>query len=114
MGLESRHLEDNGIVISSGDNLTIETAADFKRLLQEGLEVSQNVSIEFEPGVKIDITGLQLLCSACRTAAAKGKIFSCQGPHPQSLEEIIETCGARRQAICKLNMNSNCQWFGGL
>ncbi len=114
MGLESRQLEDGGVLISSGDRLTIENAADFMRLLAEGFEASQQVLLEFDPGVELDITALQLICSACRTAAARSRTFACRGPRPRSLEEIIEACGVRRHAACKQNMDLHCQWFGGL
>ncbi len=113
MTLTSTCRENGETVINSGDRLTIENAADFMRLLREGLDASQNVSVEFEAGVEIDITGIQLLCSACKSAAAKGKTFSCNGPRPKALEDMIEVCGAGRHTACKQNMDSNCIWFGG-
>jgi len=113
MALTSTCRENGDIVINSGDRLTIENAADFIRLLSEGLETSENVSVEFEPGVEIDITGFQLFCSACKTASARGKLFSCLGPRPLTLENMIEACGAGRHRACKQNMDSTCTWFGG-
>jgi len=112
MTLTSTCRENGQIVISSGDRITIESAADFARLLREGLEASQTVALEFEPGVEIDITGLQLICSACKTAAARGVTLSCQGTRPQALNDMIASCGAQRHTACKQNMNSNCIWFG--
>jgi anti-anti-sigma regulatory factor len=114
MALTSSCRENGEYVISSGDRLTIETAGDFARLIREGLEASQKVSVEFEPEVAIDITGVQILCSACKTAAANGASFSFQGVRPRSLTDIIEACGAERRAACKQNNNSNCIWFGGV
>jgi len=114
MALTSTCRENGEIIITSGDRLTIESASDFMRLLREGMEASRNVSVELEAGVEIDITAMQLFCSACKTAAAQGITFSCHGPRPPALHDMIEACGAGRHTACKQNMDSNCLWFGGV
>ncbi|MEI6704506.1 MAG: STAS domain-containing protein, partial [Deltaproteobacteria bacterium] len=76
-------------------------------------EASRDVSIEFEPEVEIDITGVQILCSGCKSAANSGKTFSYHGPQPQALTDIIVTSGSERHAVCKHNNGSTCIWFGG-
>lgn len=114
MALTSTCRENGEIVISSGNRLTIENVGEFARLVREGLQASQQVSVEFEPEIDIDITGIQVLCSACKTAAASGKTFSYSGPRSQALAEAIQACGAERHAVCKQNNNSTCTWFGGV
>ena len=113
MTLNSSIRENGEIIITGGDRLTIENAAEFLRILKEALEASPNVSIEFEPAVKIDITGVQILCSACKSAANSGKTFSYHGPQPLALTDLIATCGAERHVVCKHNNDSTCIWFGG-
>lgn len=113
MPLNSSVRESGEVVITSGDRLTIENAADLSRIIRESLDMASVVQIEFEPAVEIDITGVQIICSACRSAAQIGKIFSFHGPQPQSLTDIIAVCGAERNAICKHNNDSTCIWFGG-
>src|SRR6185369_5580573 len=98
MALNSSYRENGEIIITSGDRLTIENAADFARLVREALEASKNVAVEFEPALEIDITGLQILCSACKTAAAVGKTFSYHGPQPEALAALISASGAERHA----------------
>lgn len=114
MALTSICRENGDIIISSGDRLTIESAGEFAQLIREGLEASQHVSVEFEPDVEMDITGIQIICSACKTAAASGKNFSYQGARPSALADLIEACGVERHATCKQNNNSTCIWFGGV
>jgi anti-anti-sigma regulatory factor len=113
MPLNSSVREQGEIIITSGDRLTIENAGEFCRIVREALEASKNVAIEFESTVDIDITGLQILCSACKSAAVSGKTFSYQGPQPQALADIIMSSGAERHAVCKHNCDSTCIWFGG-
>jgi len=113
MPLNSSVRETGEIIITSGDRLTIENAADFSRIVREALEASKNVALEFEAAVEIDITALQIICSACKSAAEIGSTFSCKGPKPQALADIIAGSGAERRAVCKHNNNSTCIWFGG-
>jgi anti-anti-sigma regulatory factor len=114
MLLNSSVRENGDIIITTGDRLTIETAADFSRIVREALEASKNVAVEFEPTLVIDITGVQILCSACKSSAQIGTVFSFHGPQPQGLAEIIASSGAGRYAVCKHNNNSTCMWFGGV
>jgi anti-anti-sigma regulatory factor len=114
MPLNSSVRENGEIIVTSGDRLTIETAADFSRIVREALEAAKKVAIEFDPAVEVDITGVQVLCSACKSAALSGKEFSCHGPQPAALAGIITSSGAERRSECKHNNNSTCIWFGGM
>ncbi|MDD2365275.1 MAG: hypothetical protein PHN84_03855 [Desulfuromonadaceae bacterium] len=113
MPLNSSVRENGSIVITSGDRLTIENASDFSRIVSESLHSSSSVLIEFDSSVEIDITGVQILCSACKSAANSGKIFSYQGVRPKALDDVIANSGAERHAFCKHNNDSTCIWFGG-
>ncbi len=113
MPLNSSVRENGEIIVTSGNRLTIENAAEFSRLVSEALGASSTVALEFEPAVEIDITGLQVLCSACKSAAQSGKSFSYLGPQPQALADIISSSGAERHAACKHNNDTTCIWFGG-
>jgi len=113
MPLNSSIRENGETVITSGERLTIENAADFSRIISEALNASHLVAIEFESSVEIDITTVQILCAACKSAAVRGRIFTYQGPRPQALADIISRCGAERYAVCKQNNDSTCIWFGG-
>ena len=114
MPLNSSVRESGEIIVTSGDRLTIENAAEFSRILREALEASKNVTVEFESAVEIDITGVQVLCSACKSAAQTGGTFLHHGPRPKALADVIASSGAERNTICKYNNNSNCFWFGGV
>lgn len=114
MPLNSSVRENGNIIVTSGARLTIENAAEFSRILREALEASRTVALEFEPEVEIDITGVQVLCSACKSAAESGKTFSYHGLRPQAMADIITSSGAERNSVCKHNNNSTCIWFGGV
>ena len=113
MPLNSSVRENGEIIITSGDRLTIENAADFARLAREALTSSKSVEVEFDAEVEIDLTGMQIICSACKSAAASGRSFTYRGSKPQGLDKIIAASGAERTGICKHNNDSTCIWFGG-
>ena len=99
--------------VTSGVKLTIENVAGFLQIVRESLKTSDSVAITFEPSLEIDITGVQILCSACKSAALGGKVLSYYGPQPQGLADIIKSSGAARYTACRHNNDSLCAWFGG-
>ena len=92
--LSSKHREAGTITISSGARLTIDNAADFVQRFRDVLTASQNVALEFDTTVEVDITTLQTLCSACKTAAVAGKSLTAHGSGPESLKQLIVAAGA--------------------
>jgi len=110
----SSSCQENGeIVIDSGERLTIETVADFTRLIREGLSASKRVAVQFDADVEVDITALQVICSACKTAAAEGSSFVIHGSQPRALADLVVAAGAERHGLCKHNNSGACVWFGG-
>lgn len=105
--------EADMITINSGARLTIENAADFAKSIREALATSQRVAIEFAANVEVDVTALQILCSACKTAATEGKSLIRQGATPESLQQLITAAGAQRLGLCQHDNGNLCIWFGG-
>jgi ABC-type transporter Mla MlaB component len=104
----------NETTINSGERLTIETIGDFAALLRQSLGEKDTVFIEFDKNVELDITALQVLCSACQTAAAAGKKVMCHGPLPDSLRQLAATAGSERHDHCKIDSTSCFRKLGGL
>ena len=101
-------------VIATGPRLTIETVADFQQRIRQGLNEAMTVVLEFDPELELDITALQLFCSACKTAAAEGKRFTYRGQPPKALLDLIVAAGAERHDHC-VNNDSTCfRKIGGL
>lgn len=101
-------------VIASGDKLTIETVADFARQIQVGLSEADTVVIDFAENVEVDITALQIFCSACLTATGMNKKFIHRGTLPQSLQNLAAAAGSERKEHCKNNNMSCFRQFGGM
>ena len=100
-------------VISCGDRLTIETIADFVQQLRHALAETATVVIELHENIEMDITALQVFCSACKTAAAAGKKVMYRGPLPTTLLHLAAVAGSERHEHCNID-NPSCFFkFGG-
>lgn len=110
----SSPVTDSERVISTTSRLTIETVADCAQRIRQGLTEADTVVIAFEPEMEVDITALQLLCSACATAAAEGKQCLYRGQPPRALLDLLTAAGADRREPCNKNTNISCfRLFGG-
>ena len=106
--------EDGAITIHSGPRLTIENAAGFADCISGALAAGPKVTVEFAAALEADLTALQILCSACKTATAAGKIFTPQGVRPEGLSKLIAAAGAEQTGSCTQNHDNLCIWFGGI
>ena len=111
--LNDRQHEDERI-INSGDRLTIETISDFAQQIRSGFAEAAAVVIEFHENVDLDITALQVFCSACQTASASGKKLTYRGPLPATLLHLATAAGSERNDSCKIDNPSCFRKFGGL
>jgi anti-anti-sigma regulatory factor len=109
----SRSRKGKETVINGGKQLTIETISDFTRLIRDALAENTTVVVEFEPDLEVDITALQVFCSACKTASAQGKKFIHRGPPPQALIDLSIAAGIQDRKHC-MNGDAPCfHMFGG-
>jgi hypothetical protein len=108
---DSQH--NNERVISSGHRLTIETISDFIQSLRKGFGEATTLIVEFDPQVEMDITALQVFCSACRTATAEGKKIIYRGSPPQALLDLLKAAGAQRHESCTID-NMFCFYNSGV
>ena len=100
------------ILTLKGD-LTIFRAAAIRLLLKESLHVSDEVHVILQEVTRVDLSCLQLLCSAHRTAAAAGKIMTLETPVPDILRKLMHQAGFRRQKACAFSPSTNCPCFDG-
>lgn len=110
--VSQRH-EDGSITIGSGQQLTIANAAEFATCIRAALATAPRVAVEFALEVEVDVTTVQTLCSACKSAVAEGKALVPQGPGLGALRQVIIAAGAERPGPCRHNHNNPCTWFGG-
>jgi anti-anti-sigma regulatory factor len=107
-------MPDNGelATVIVGETLTIETCAEFKQALSNALDTARQVVLDAHQLQQVDITSLQLICSACRVASSKGKSIAFENDIPSCIETLRTSIGANRSCPC--NHTESCIWVGGI
>jgi len=95
------------------DDLTISTITDNKTLLMDALNAHEEIRIILRNIEAVDLTGLQLLCSAHRTAVAAGKKLVLSEPLPAPLRQAVRTAGFRRRSGCSFSPETGCLFHAG-
>jgi ABC-type transporter Mla MlaB component len=108
-----KELPDDGHVLTLKGELTITHAETLKTMLSEALQDTNRVQVELAEVSAVDLSCLQLLCSAHRTAAALGKALTLGGEIPPMLHQAMKTAGFTRQKGCAFSSHTPCLGCGG-
>jgi len=90
--------------------LTVSNVAVIRKTLLETLKKATHLEVRLSGNADVDVAGLQLLCSAHRTAVAKGKTIRLSGPDEASFREVIARSGFDRKMGC--DGKTGCLWAG--
>lgn len=100
--------------ISAAGRLAIDTAPALHSLLLEQSSPVTYIQLDLSSIDEIDLVGMQLICSACRTALDAKKHFNFAGCMAPDVRKAIDTVGLQRQTTCKHNADLPCIWCGGI
>jgi anti-anti-sigma regulatory factor len=101
---------NKGIVTLDGD-VTLPQAEELRRVLIKALVDADEVCLDMEKVRKVDLSCLQLLCSAHRSATRFTKKLAFRGSLPQALRDAVESTGFSRVTGCKLDCDKSCLWM---
>ena len=113
MPSKKKNASGSSNVIRLTGDLTISRAAEILSLLKESIQARDEIRISLQEVTRIDLSCLQLLCSAHRTAAAKSKVLTLETPVPDALRKLIRQAGFKRRNGCAFSPNTNCLCFDG-
>lgn len=101
-----------GVLVLEGD-LTVEHAGELRKALLDAFNSVRQVSFDLERVVSMDLSCLQLLCSAHRTASLTGKELLQIGDSSPGLKETVKSAGYPRSTGCTEDMAKGCLWIHG-
>ncbi len=101
------------IKLTLSGELTIAHAVELKAAIREALDMTARVIVDLRSATGMDLSVLQLLCSAHRSAIGSGKRFELKGEDVPPLPEIRRAAGFARHRGCDFNPNENCLWVKG-
>jgi anti-anti-sigma factor len=104
--------EEESILFLNGE-LTLPYAAQFKNELTQALDSAQRLIIDTRGLSAIDLSGLQLLCSAHQSALASGKELSLGPDQAEVVRRKRAQAGFGGGHLCGREEKMECFWNGG-
>jgi anti-anti-sigma regulatory factor len=99
-----------GVLHLNGD-LTINRADELRGALMGALETVEHLVINFEAVGDVDLTCLQLLCSAHRMLTLREKGLTLAGTGRESMLRAAENAGFMKHRGCVHDANKGCLWL---
>ena len=96
-------------VLLSG-SLSLGSAAEIRNQLLIALDEADTVNIMLQDVEDIDLSLIQILCSAHRSAHARGKSFIMPESLPDMFTQVIEDAGFKGHIGCSNSGAEGCVW----
>jgi len=96
-------------IILSG-NLSLGFAAEVRERLLQALATSATVRIVLRDVTELDLSLVQILCAAHRSAIMAGKVLVLDERLPDQFVKIIEDAGLQGHIGCSSDGRDNCIW----
>ena len=101
-----------GVTVVIKGAFTIPLAAEAHSALVAAIAKGEQVLLDLEQVDVIDLTALQLICAAHKSAAKAGKLFQLSGHHTESLVAAAAKSGFSHRIRCMKEIE-HCFWSGG-
>jgi anti-anti-sigma regulatory factor len=109
MGHAKQRSEDGGQLHLQGD-LTVDRAVEIKQALIDAMGNASRLHIVLDHITAIDLSALQLICAAHRSAVAADKHLTMEGHRAEVIETMAKDAGFLRQQGCMMQLKHNCLW----
>ena len=113
MEAEKERAREAEVIVTLRGNLTIRRAVELKAQLAEALGKAQTVLIEFADYREADLSFIQLLCSAHRTALRNGGDLRLGGGGRRAVLDMAHRAGFFREKACSFSEDRGCLWMRG-
>ena len=111
MDVEMMQSAQAGVLRLNG-SWTVEHADELKRDLLKALDNLESIVIDLEGPKDLDLSSMQLFCSAHRTSLGLGKRLAFHEQRPEAFKRIVRDAGLERTIGCHKDLHE-CLWTGG-
>ena len=95
-------------------SLTVAQAATFREALLDMLsETKGEFTVDVSAVSSLDLSGLQLLCSAHQSACKNGRRLQVVDGGNQAFRGVVADAGFQRHIGCARDTTNSCIWVGG-
>ncbi len=102
-------LDDQARVEISGA-CGIEEAARIRTVLVESLSQSDRAALDLSKATDPDLSFLQLLCAAHKSAVRRGKTVMITGTVPEDIRQRVKEAGMTGNKSCGNDLGKSCLW----
>lgn len=103
-------VKDEMVTLQWSGDLTVRRIAELKTQVQQALAAATHVCIELADDAECDMTLLQLLCAAHRTASRQDKALQLCGEIPPQFKMVMNLAGFSRHVGCTFDTGESCLW----
>lgn len=97
-------------VIKASESLTVEQADSLHGRLRDALEGEfKSVVIDLSGATELDVSCLQVLCAAHKSAARR-KVDISLSMMPALVEQAVSAAGFHKHEVCEAGINETCLW----
>ncbi len=100
----------DSVHVLSGD-LTLQSAAGVKAELEKAVASGRNVVLRFDAVDAVDLSFIQLLCSAHRSVHDRGHTLELEGEKPEAFTRLIKESGLDVHVGCWFDDSVECPWI---
>jgi len=104
---------DETVVLKLDGSWTIERANELKRALLDALNNGERIVIELKGLTDLDLSTMQLFCSAHRTSLRAGKHLAFHEKKSETFKRMALDAGFVRTLGCHKDPDKSCLWTGG-
>jgi anti-anti-sigma regulatory factor len=94
-------------------SLTIGRAVELKELLRDALRNGNEIILDLGSATEVDLSFLQLLCSAHRTALRMSKHLILKPERSAASRKVVRETGYLRTLGCRQAPHKSCLWKEG-
>jgi anti-anti-sigma regulatory factor len=102
---------DSTMVINLGGDLTIARAGELRRIISETLNTGEQIVLACSECADMDLSFLQLVCSAHRTALQSNSLLKLSNTLEKHLLKKAGEAGYFRETACRSDKNHECFWL---
>ena len=102
---------DKKKILTITGSVTIENIDAVKKVLVDIIDQSDHVMVNIADITEVDVTFLQLLCSAHKSMISRNKTLSISESCSKSFLKTIDNSGYSQHKGCKIDTTGSCLWL---
>ena len=102
---------DKKKILSINGSVTIENVDALRKVLIDLMDQTDSLMINIADISEVDVTFLQLLCSAHKTMISRNRTLTISERCPESFRKTINNSGYSQHKGCRLDKTASCLWL---